>query len=130
MLLEKMNQEIFKKNFNLSDVLTTNTTYELKTVLEKIFQAESVDVNNPAEIKSFIMSLKKAVNSLPTIHIILSFPAQENTIKLIHDWFLENYKKIVLLDLAVDQSIIAGSVISFNGRAQDYSLATKIGQMI
>jgi F0F1-type ATP synthase delta subunit len=128
-VLEKLNEGIFKENFNLSELLTTITTYDLKTALEKFFQTESVGKSGGVELKSFILSLQKEINSLPVIHIILSFPASENTISYIHDWFYENYKRIVLLDISVDKSIIAGSVISYNGRAQDYSLATKIGQM-
>lgn len=129
-VLNLIADELFKENFNLSNLLSENVSYDLKTILENIFSGEKTSETNKPELKKFLISLQKEVNTLPLIHIILATPTKEKTIKTIHDWFYQNFNKIVLLDISVEEELIAGSIISFAGRAQDYSLDSKIGQMI
>lgn len=128
-LLQKLQEGIFKKNSTMSTLLAETADFELKTALEKLFLEEKVGDNNKIELKSFILDLQKAINSLPRAHIIISRPITSEFLNTIHNWFYETYKQIVLLDISVDEKIIAGCVISFGGRAQDYSLAAQLEQM-
>jgi len=128
-LFEKLNSELFKENFNLSDFLSQNASYELKELLEKIIQEAQPSTRNTNDLRSLFSNLQKEIAELPIVHMIMSFAPNEQTVNMIHSWFYTSYKKIVILEISIDKSLIAGAVISFGGQANDYSLATQIEQI-
>jgi len=140
-ILEKIIESLFstpkgrdltsaKKDFNITSSISNTTSYDLKTAIEKIIKESNVDITNKLEQETFLRKLKDEIISLPVIHIILAFLPKKEIISIIQSWFYQNYKKTVLLDISADDSIIAGMIISFKGRANDYSIKNKVDQMI
>lgn len=127
--VENLADNLFKGDFILSDFLSKNFPYDLKLAIEKTLVSSSINSDNKEELSKFFKNLLEEIGKLPLIHIILAKSPLEELVNSIHLWFYQNYKKTVLLDISIDNSIIAGAVLSFNGRAQDYSLSSKIEQM-
>jgi F0F1-type ATP synthase delta subunit len=129
-ILDKLIDGLFKETFDFKNDLSKEASYELFEALEKtVYQF----CHNPADrkvLQDFLSALKKEIVELPIIHIILSIAPKQNLVKAIHDWFYQNYQKTVVLDISVDPSLIGGSVLSFAGKANDFSLKSRIDQMM
>ncbi|HSW47687.1 MAG TPA: F0F1 ATP synthase subunit delta [Candidatus Saccharimonadales bacterium] len=128
-VIEKLQEAVFKQNFNLDNALSKDVPLEEKDVIEKLIRDSGINIENRQDVQTFLTKLQKEVSSLPTIHIILAISPKEEMIEAIHNWFYQNYKKTVLLDISVDETVIGGGVISFDGKANDYSLRNTISQM-
>ncbi len=129
LLLEKLIDELFKEIFSLDKILASELTLELKIIIEKLIKESGIKTENKKEVQAFLAKLQEELSRLPVVHIILSISPKEQQVEIIHNWFYQNFQKTVLLDISIDPTIIGGGVISFNGRANDYSLRNKIGQM-
>jgi hypothetical protein len=128
-LFEKIEDALFKENFSLGTTLSKNTSYDQAEQIKKVLRDSNINMESKDELREALKSLRKQLTALPIIHLILAFSPNDEIVDMIHDWFYNNYKKMVLLDISIDKSIIGGSVISFNGRANDYSLGAKIEQL-
>lgn len=128
-LLEKLEKEIFKEPFDFSKILKTKAPYELSAVIQKLITEANIKVSNRNALQKLLTEINNQVATLPVVHIIVPLSPTENHLKIMHDWFFQNYKKTVILDISVDPSLIGGCVVSFGGRANDYSLKNRIEQM-
>lgn len=129
LLLERLLDGFFKEGFNMQETLTRETPYELKKAIKKILSESNIKIDNKTEQEVFLRRLKEEVSQLPIVHLILAFSPREDFISTIQDWFYQNYKKTVLLEISTDESLVAGMVVSFNGLANDYSIKNQINQM-
>src|SRR5688572_27780860 len=117
-ILSKLIEELYTESFNLNNFLIQHISYELASSIEKI----SPNPNDKRALQDFYLKLQKDIENLPLIHIILPFAPKVSLITIIHDWFYQSYHRVVILDITVDPTLIGGSVISYKGRANDYSL--------
>jgi F0F1-type ATP synthase delta subunit len=127
--LSNLNEKVFVKDFNLHEYLIKNAPDDLAAAIVKTAAINHISVENKDLLQQFFTNASGAIRTLPTAHFILPFDPDRKIIKKIHEWLYENTGKTVILDLTIEPDIIGGCVISFNGRANDYSLAGKIDQM-
>lgn len=128
--LESLGENIFKKDTVLEKILEVELPDNLSRGIEELAKIQAINMQDKTSLGQFINQLQESLSSLPVIHLILAVEPNNQLINIIHDWFYQTYKKLVLLDISYDKSLIAGAVISFNGKANEYSLRNKIAQMI
>lgn len=97
-----------------------------KKSLLSYFQATHTRPENVVEVKEALSKVGKLGNLLPVISLALAFEPTESTIKTISNWFLRRLHTRVVLDIALERSVIGGAYISFNGTYRNYTLQTKI----
>lgn len=73
-----------------------------------------------------LADLKKQVAALPAISLTLAFTPGQETLNRISAWLKTNVAKDLLIDLMVDENIIGGAQIAYQGHYKDYSLAKKL----
>lgn len=96
---------------------------------EAVLQLVSSSVGGPLsedEIKQILGSLKAATLKLPIVKLTLAFEPTEAMLEEIGSWFWENTGKHILLDVAVDGSIVGGAIIEYNGVYKDFSVKTRL----
>jgi hypothetical protein len=128
-ILENLTEELFKEAFNLQQFLSREGSYDFVESFQNALKTNCPDPSDKHQMQNYIAKAQEEIEKLPIVHIILPFAPKESLIAVIHDWFLLNYKKTVVLDVAVDPDLIGGSVLSFQGRANDYSLKGQIEQL-
>lgn len=128
-LFEKMSDEIFKSNFELKQYLLDNTSNSFLDATLGAITDNNVKIEDKAALQKFLKNAAIEIENLPTAHIILAFPPKKILVTKIQQWFFDNIKSLVVIDISIDPDIIGASIVSFNGRANDYSLKNKIEQM-
>jgi hypothetical protein len=126
---QNLSNEIYKNNFDLKEHLSKTVSGEFADAVITLTSDNLINTDNKSGLEKFFLKVQAEIKNLPTAHIILAFNPKKELIQLIQEWFYEKFKKIVILDIAVDPDIIGGCVISFNGRANDYTLLGKIERL-
>lgn len=111
--------ELFKK-------IEESLSYESAEVFKSCAQANTVDLADPSQFKSFIVELKTYIEKMPIMVMYLAFDAPEKSLKSISQWFVNTLKKRYLLDIVIRREIIGGTVLVINGVFRDYSVKQKI----
>ncbi|MEK7571828.1 MAG: F0F1 ATP synthase subunit delta [Patescibacteria group bacterium] len=122
--LQRMSEKMFTTGSITTEVLQQTLPYELATFVTRLMQEHKVTGKDRVQLQSFLTSLTNAVNNLPVVALTLARPPQVTFLQNVQEWFLRSYNTLVLLDIAIDASLIAGGVISIKGKYYDYSLKT------
>ena len=77
-------------------------------------------------IEGSLQSLEDYLKSLKEINITLAFEPSKGVIDKIYDWVVKNVGEDVIVNMSIQNNILGGAVISFNGRYFDYSLEGKL----
>lgn len=126
LLLERLSDGLFTENINPDEVMAREVPYELSALLRRMIEENKLNPHDKTQLNTFITQLKEAIVALPLIEITLAIVPTEEVVMAIHEWFLRTYQKAVVLNIAIDPALLAGSVIRFNGAYRDYSLKKQL----
>lgn len=78
--------------------------------------------------KDELDKLRQAALDLPVVRLTLALEPAGNWILEIRNWVVKAVGKAVVLDMAVDKSILGGAIVENQGKYGDYSLRKKINE--
>jgi len=91
-----------------------------KKIME-IFSKNKIDSNKEA-VRDFLETLKNLIQKFKIIKLILAFDPTYQTIEKIHEFVSENIGIGYILDIEIDETVLGGSVVIFNGIYKDFTL--------
>lgn len=102
---------------------------QVAEVLRDEFLNKDPKYQNKEMIKDFLTQLKEKAQNLNPIPITLAFSPSEHTIEVLHEWVLKNLGETYVLDIEVDQTILAGICLTLEGKYLDLSLKKKLEEV-
>lgn len=128
--LSAIAEKIYQTEFNLENILMEQFGLQKRDKFMTLLRENNVNTGAPSDIKDFFDKLQEKISSLPVLSLTVAFEPKEQTLLALSQWFLLNIDKQVLLDITVNPAIIAGAVISINGKHLDFSVKPKFDQLL
>jgi hypothetical protein len=121
LVLDGLLQELFKRDvksaFDASDV-----SKNVKTLLE----GRGVEVEDKLAVEQALGNLKKEIQGLTPVKLVVGFSMPTNFVGRVFDWFRDNVSSSLVLDIKKDEKLLGGVIIMYKGRYQDLSLLKKL----
>jgi hypothetical protein len=114
--LSKISDNIYKTDFNLEQSLQEEFGSEKKDKLMSLLRNNDVPVGTNTALEDFFIKIEETVKDLPIVNLTLAIEPDEAYLKKIADWFVINLNKQVLIEVEVDEGIIGGAMIGFEGK--------------
>lgn len=102
---------------------------EIAQIIKEELISKDPKIENKEMIKEFLTQLKERLQSLKTINLTLAFSPPQQIINNIYEWINKNVGDGYVLDIEVNQDIIGGAKITFQGRYLDLSLKKTLEQV-
>jgi succinate dehydrogenase flavin-adding protein (antitoxin of CptAB toxin-antitoxin module) len=80
------------------------------------------DRDHPEVTEKYLWELKKQLLNLPVVKLSLAFKPPSDLLERIVLWVRSKMEPKGILEIVVDEGVIGGAMITFNGRYQDFSL--------
>lgn len=113
---------LFKsEKMTLEEALSSIRTTSRDMIME-IFSKNNLDLTNKETVRDFLDTLKDLIKKFKVIKLILAFEPSLKTIENIHEFVSRNIGVGFVLDIEVLESVLAGSVVIFNGEYKDFTL--------
>jgi len=113
-----------------SNILKKVTTVSERDKLLADIEAGRVREWFAAEVEGnkeeFLNGLRKELEVLKVMRLELAYRPSAEDAAFYHDWVLGNLGEGILLDFFLEPEVIAGAVISFEGKYFDYSVKRKL----
>jgi F0F1-type ATP synthase delta subunit len=125
--------EIQKKIFSQSGLLSEKVkNIARKELLEFILEAESKGeiYFDPKEQFEFLENLKRRLESLPVLKMVLAFSPPVGTIEKISQFLERELGKKIILDLSCNPEIIGGAILEYEGKYINLSLAKNLEKIL
>ncbi len=78
---------------------------------------------------SLLQKIEDYLFSLPELRLELAQEPTEETINLIREWFKNNFGVAIVLSIKINSELVAGSIVEYEGKWADFSLAKKMKQI-
>lgn len=75
--------------------------------------------------EKYLKGLEEKVAQLRELKLTLSFQPTEEFVDELNAWVIEHLGAGIILDIKVDQKILGGAIITYEGKYRDYSLAKR-----
>ncbi len=86
------------------------------------------NTNLVTDVEELFKSTKDTLENSLQVKLTLAFIPDEKFIKSLYEWFEQNTEIEVLLDIDTDRSIIAGAIVSSDGKYMDDSARSKLNK--
>lgn len=125
---------VYQSGFQLDQTLMQTFGMQKKDAFLSLLRDHKVSTESHSDLKNFLTKIQETTLALPTLSLTLAFQPTEQTLETLSRWFMLNIKKQVLFDITVDPKIIAGMLISYQGKYLDFtikqSFVTIVTQML
>jgi hypothetical protein len=128
--LAAIEENIYGTNFNLDNALLSQFGLIKKDKFLTLIRDQQINTSSASDLKSFLAKIQVSISALPVLSLTLAFEPKSETMKVFTDWFLLNLKKQVIFEIKVDRSIIAGALVTFNGKYLDLSIKSMFTEIV
>lgn len=113
---------------SLEKALTSISQTSAKKITE-IFEKFNLDMTDKGKVRDFLDTLKGLIKKFKIIKLILAFDPTPKTIENIHKFVSENIGIGYIFDIEVDENILGGAAVMFNGKYKDFTLRKSLEEM-
>jgi F0F1-type ATP synthase delta subunit len=104
------------------DSISTNSCEKIK----QIFTKNNLDIDDNDTIAGFFETLKELLKKFKVIKLVLAFDPTRKTIENIHNFVKDSLGIGYVLDIEVQENILGGAIVMFEGKYNDFSLKKSI----
>ena len=128
--LTTLSEMFFQTGFDLEKSLNEQFGINKSDRIIAILRANNVPTESLPAVKEFIFILMSKISSLPVLSLTVAFEPKAETLKSLSEWFFINLHKQMLFDISLDQNIIAGAKITYNGKFFDFSIKSTFERIL
>ncbi len=121
---------MYTTNFDLEKALMHELGIHKKDAFMKLLRENKMSDASHSAMQDFLKKMQETITSLPVVSLTIAFEPSEETLKALSQWFLTTRNKQVLFDILTDEKLIAGAIITSNGKFKDYSIRKDFDRII
>ena len=120
--IDTLMEQIYEsEKMSLEKALTSISSAPAKKIRD-IFEKNKLNIDDKKLVSDFLDTLKSLIRKFKVIKLILAFDPTRKTIEKIHGFISDNIGIGYILDIEVDESILGGATVAFNGKYKDHSM--------
>jgi len=128
--IEETKRWIYKQTTkSLNEKIKSRVSENFRSIIATL-EASSELPNTRKELSAFFRGVMEYAEKTPSVKLNLAFLPSEEFLKKITKWLADELGKKVVVDISVDEKIIAGATIEYGGEYRDYSFAAKLNEVI
>ena len=124
--IDMLMSKLFQSEKILLEKALTSVSVDSAKKITEIFEKFNLDMTDKAIVRDFLDTLADLIKKFKVIKLILAFDPTRATIENIHEAVSENIGIGYILDIEVDESVLAGAIVIFNGKYKDYTIKKAI----
>lgn len=128
--LDHLQTTYFRQKQPFLQTLSNDVSFPLNELLKDLAIENQVNLDNTAEVDLFLNRLRDDVQVIPHLTLTLSIEPTTELIQAINEWIILNLRKAIILDFELDQKIIGGAIVAYQGKIVDHTLKKKIDAMM
>jgi hypothetical protein len=128
--LTTLSEMFFRTNFNFENALTQQLGVNKADKFLTIMRENNVNPASLSTVKEFVTVLTQRIMTMPVITLTVAFEPNDQALKSVSEWFVINMKKQLLFDIKIDQTIIAGATVTYQGKFSDFSIRETFNQIL
>ncbi len=127
-LLNEAYDGLYKSKSDPKEILETTLPYFVTDVVFETAKKNGVPFNDREGLQKIVDEIRTYLLNLPVAELVIAFIPNYRHIQKLSRWWEEYAGTHVILNIKIDESIVAGAKISYAGFYKDYSLSNWLNQ--
>lgn len=123
-------EKMYTTSFNFQNEVNSTLPYDEAKALWELLGIKDVNTSNKNKLTDFIDGINDRLNTLEVVELVTAYYPTLEDLQSICDWFEINKQKKVILDIKVNQDIIGGIILKYQGKSTDLSLRKSLQERI
>lgn len=124
--LEALGDNFYHTRKEISRGIGKLFTIEEAEILEKYCKSKEINIKDFAEYKRLVEEYRIQLENTKLLLIYFSFEPSKELVQKIAGWVILNIKRKLLLEVHINQELIAGSALVYDGKYRDYSMKREL----
>lgn len=126
--LRQTKDMLYKKDINSQEVIEKSLPYFLGEAILEMANGKQIAFTDITSIQNLIQEIETYLEKLTVAELEIAYIPTYRHIQEISAWWSKYAGKHVVLAIKVDETLITGAKVSYEGIYKDYSLGTWIKQ--
>ncbi len=127
--LTNVSEKIFEMDFNVEKAISDQVGIQKKDKFITLLRNNNISLDSHASVKEFFDKVLQKISNLPVVSLTVAFIPKDETLRVLSEWFQTSFAKQVLFDIKVDETLIAGALVSVGGKYMDFSIKPKFNEI-
>lgn len=114
------------KKTKLDTILDKSLHKPLARAVKDAIKKEKITLTDHDKIKEFFQKLQEAVSRLPLVRLTFAFSPSPKILETTSDWAKNTFGHDAILDIEIDEKILGGAIVVYEGIYKDFSLKNRI----
>jgi F0F1-type ATP synthase delta subunit len=120
--LRLLHDSLYKNQTSARELIETQLPVYLVEYVQKIAQESDVDMNDMKSLQLLIDKIRQELEKTPVAELKIGFTPSYKTVTKIALWWREWLKQFIVVSVVMDEQVVAGVQVSYNGTFADYTL--------
>ena len=121
--IDNILSNLFKvKNKNIEEILDRTVGQKTLGIVKKLVQENKIDSSDYNSLDKLLNGIKQDLKKIRNLKMSLAIDPTSEIIDHLFDWVKKNLGEGIILDIDKNETILGGTIISFDGRYKDLSL--------
>jgi F0F1-type ATP synthase delta subunit len=113
----------------LSEKIKSSVSESFRSLVAGLEKKEQLP-NVRKDVSDFFKGLIRTLEEIPVVRLTLAFLPSDEFLTKLAAWLRKQTGKRVVVDIIVDEQIIAGCKFEYKGEYRDFSFASKLNEVI
>ncbi len=128
--IEETKRWIYKEGKKpLNEKIKARVSENFRSLISQLEAADELP-STRKELTAFFKGAIEYAEKIPSVKLALAFLPSQDFLKKISSWLAVELGKKAVVDISVDEKIIAGATIEYDGEYRDFSFAAKLDEVI
>ncbi len=128
--IDRLLKVLYVTDVEEEDKLDECFTGEQRRLVERVMEKLHLGWEKRELVESGLEELKERVTELKVVTLHVAINLEMNRWKRVAQWFRQTVNEKVLLEIVVDESLLGGVVILYEGRMKEFSLKNKLHRLV
>jgi F0F1-type ATP synthase delta subunit len=128
--LSRIESELYETDFELESELQKFIGIKRKDKFLTLLRENKIPIDSKQALTKFFESVREEISTRSEVTITFAIEPDQEILFSISSWFLLNIGKQVLIDTEIDQGIIAGTIINYQGKWFDSSVKKNFENLV
>lgn len=113
----------------LETSINQSLPYEIAHLILNLLKKQGISEKDPIHIQELLEKVSKEIQKIPVITLTLAVLPSGDLSRRIVAWLETSYPYPFLLEYKIDQTIIAGVIVTHEGKYRDFSFKHKFDEL-
>lgn len=127
--VEQLTKSLYDTRFSVQYKLDAYLSLKVNQIIVYYLHRSNIELEDTLKVQALLNEIVEFVQGFDTVAITLGFDPSMRFLREVAQWFSVLLGRKVLLDVNIENSVVGGCIVNYNGKYIDYTLKKTLEEL-